>query len=191
MEIHSPSGNRSFWSKGAAPEEETGHGQVQVEIETSGDAKPVLTNGANVCEMVLTFFCMNQVVFALLYCGSFQHCVQIKEKMPREDAEWILSPPPFTLRGQHFLPNASLKLSHKGTLEQTGQNPQPCRASARLGARVLHSFDLPALEGVPGTGSARSRCRRVGESLQLLGLSAQHKGWAGSPDLPEPHRAGG
>lgn len=151
MEIHSPSGNRSFWSKGAAPEEETGHGQVQVEIETSGDAKPVLTNGANVCEMVLTFFCMNQVVFALLYCGSFQHCVQIKEKMPREDAEWILSPPPFTLRGQHFLPNASLKLSHKGTLEQTGQNPQPCRASARLGARVLHSFDLPALEGLPGT----------------------------------------
>lgn len=154
VEIHSPSRICGFWSRGAAPEEETRHGQVQVEMETSGDAKPVLTNGANVCEMVLTFFCMNQVVFALLYCGSFQHCVQIKEKMPREDVEWILSPPPFTLRGQHFLPNASFKLSHQGTLEQTGQPP------TLQGLRMLHFFALPALEGLPGT--ALHVCRRFG-----------------------------
>jgi len=71
--------------------------------------------------MVLTFFSMNQVIFALLYCSSFQHCVQIKEKMPREHSGWILSPPPFTLQGQHLLPNASLKFSHKGKPEQIRQ----------------------------------------------------------------------
>lgn len=68
--------------------------------------------------MVLTFFSMNQVVFALLYCGSFQHCVQIKEKKPREHSEWLLSPPPFALQGQHLLPDASSKLSRTGKLEQ-------------------------------------------------------------------------
>lgn len=166
MEIHSPSGICSFWSQGAAPEEETRHGRVQVEIRTSGDAKPVLTNGANVCEMVLTFFCMNQVVFALLYCGSFQHCVQIKEKMPREDAEWILSPPPFTLQDQHFLPSASFKLSHQGTPEQTGQ---PTTLQGQGASLLCPSSSGRFARHSSACSTSRSRGRRAGGSLQLLG----------------------
>lgn len=90
--------------------------------------------------MVLTFFSMNQVIFALLYCSSFQHCVQIKEKMPRELSEWILSPPPLTLQGQHLLPNVSLKLSRKGVSGSKSVSLQLCRVSACCDARVVTYF---------------------------------------------------
>lgn len=98
--------------------------------------------------MVLTFFSMNQVVFALLYCSSFQHCVQIKEKTPHEHSEWIHSPPPFTLQGQHLLPNASLKLAHKGELEHI-RNLQAGRASACFDVGMVYLFDLPDHGGLP------------------------------------------